>query len=230
MKPLIGIIKLDTNFRRIWGDIGNPKTWKFPVIYQTMKNIPPGKVVFQPDYELQIRSIESAQILEKRGVNAVTTTCGFLGRFQREISNSVKVPVFTSSLLQVPLVYNLLAKDRTIGILTANCQSLKEDHLLGCNIKNIPLAIKGMDNYEYFQKVFIQDQQADFDKDRIKKEILEAVIDLVNSNGKLGAVILECTNMSPYAYDIQRFINLPVFDMCSLMRWAYAGLSSQQFI
>ncbi|MDD3656231.1 MAG: aspartate/glutamate racemase family protein [Atribacterota bacterium] len=228
-KTIIGVIKLDTKFRRIQGDIGNPRTWNFPVIYQIMEGIFPERAVYYTDSELLVKAIETAKILEKKGVNGITTSCGFLGKFQKEISNSVQIPVFTSSLLQIPLIYNLLNKDRKIGVLTANYKSLTKEHLVGSGIKNIPLVIKGMDDYKYFQRVFVKDQLANFNRERVKTEIIDAAIDLRDSCDELGAVVLECTNMSPYAYDMQKYIDLPVFDMCSLMQWMYNGLVKQKF-
>lgn len=228
-KPIIGIIMLDTKFQRIKGDIGNPRTWNFPVIYQIMEEIYPKRAVHRTDAELLVKAIENAKKLENKGVNAITTSCGFLGKFQKEIAHSVQVPVFTSSLLQIPLIYNLLNKDRKIGVLTANCNSLTKEHLIGSGIENIPLVIKGMDDYKYFQRIFIEDELEYFNIEQIKAEIVEAAIDLKHSGNGLGAVVLECTNMSPYAYDIQKNIRLPVFDMYSLMQWVYRGLMTKIF-
>jgi Asp/Glu/hydantoin racemase len=40
----------------------------------------------------------------------------------------------------------------------------------------------------------------------------------------LGAIVLECTNMPPYAADIQRATGVPVFDVISLVRLVHAAL------
>jgi len=228
-KPIIGIIKPDTKFQRILGDIGNPNTWNLPVIYKVMKGISPEKVIHNDDSELFSNAIETAKILEEQGVHAITTTCGFLIKYQKAISNSVNVPVFTSSLLQVPMIYHMLNRNSKIGVLTASCKAINKKHLDDNGLNNIPLALKGMDDFDYFQMVFIKNQQEKFNRERIKAEVIEAAIDLRNSGNELGAVVLECTNMSPYAYDIQNNINLPVFDMYSLMQWMYAGLIKEKF-
>jgi aspartate/glutamate racemase len=227
--PIIGIIKLDTKFQRILGDIGNSKTWDFPVIYQPMEGIFPEKAIYNADFKLLSNAIESAKILEKKGASAITTTCGFLIKYQKEISNSVNVPVFTSSLLQIPMIYQLLKKKNKIGILTANFKALTKEHLTASGIDNIPLIIKGMEDFDYFQSVFVRDRQGDFDKEKIKAEVVEAAIDLGHYSNELGAIVLECTNMSPYAHDIQKKVNLPLFDMYSLMQWIYAGLIKEKF-
>lgn len=225
----IGIIKLDTGFNRIVGDIGNPETWKFPVIYETMEGIVPEIAVHHGDSIILDRAIEAARILEEKGVAGISTSCGFLGKFQKEIANSVKIPVFTSSLLQIPLVFRLLNKDKTIGVLTASQKSLSKDHLLGCGIEDIPLEIKGMDDYSYFQRVFMQNQLKDYDIKRMIDEIVEAAIELKNSCNNMGALVLECTNMPPFAREIQRNIDLPVFDIYSLVQWVYHSLVVRTF-
>lgn len=227
----IGIIKLDTKFERILGDIGNPKTWKFPVIFQTMEGVFPEKVIFNSDYEVLVKAIEAAKILEERGVCGITTSCGFLGKFQKKIGDSVNIPVFTSSLLQIPLIYNLINKDKKIGILTANYKSLTEEHLINCGINDIPLIIGGMDDYSYFQSIFISNQiTTSINIERLKTEFIQAAMDLKHSCNELGAIVLECTNMSPFSYDIQKGIRLPVFDINSLVEWVYNSWDKQNYI
>ena len=231
-KPYIGIIKLDTKFQRILGDIGNSRTWKFPVIYRLMKEIYPDRIVNQKDSEKSIMAmvIRTARELEEVGVDAITTTCGFLAKYQKEISNNVTVPVFTSSLLQIPMIYQMLNQEKEIAIITANSKTLTGEILSCVGIRNIPLIVTGMENKEYFQKVFVSNQLVNFNIERIKNEIIETAIDLINfHHDEIGAILLECTNMSPYAHDVQEITNLPVFDICSLMNWVYSGLKKEIF-
>ncbi len=228
-QPYIGIIKLDTKFQRLLGDIGNPNTWNFPVVYQVIEGIYPENIVNHDDYRVLISAIKAARYLEEKGVDAITTTCGFMAKYQKDISNSVNVPVFTSSLLQIPMIYQILNKKKRIGVITANSKSLTEEHLYGAGIQNSPLIIMGMENREYFQKIFIQNQPGFINKERIIKEIIETVKNMLNFNKDIGAIVLECTNMSPYAYDIQKISNLPVFDIYTLMQWFYSGLIKSFF-
>lgn len=113
--------------------------------------------------------------------------------------------------------------------MTASLEAITEGNLDDNGIKDIPLAIKGMDDFDYFQTVFVKDQLANFNTKRVKAEVIKAAIDLRNSSNKLGAVVLECTNMSPYAYDIQKYISLPVFDISTLMQWVYTGFIKERF-
>ena len=58
--------------------------------------------------------IEAARDLEAHGVRAITTSCGFLAAFHRELAAAVSVPMLTSSLLQAPLVARLRAAGAVI--------------------------------------------------------------------------------------------------------------------
>jgi hypothetical protein len=42
-------------------------------------------------------------------------------------------------------------------------------------------------------------------------------------------VLLECTNMVPYARALREHLSLPVFDIYSFMSWVHAGLSPRDF-
>src|SRR6185503_15791738 len=95
----VGILMLDTRFPRIAGDMGNATTFPFPVRYQRVSGASPERVVRGG----------------AEGVRAITTNCGFLVKFQRELAAAVSVPVFTSSLLLVPLVHRMLPPGRRVG-------------------------------------------------------------------------------------------------------------------
>src|SRR5918994_3223837 len=108
----VGILMLDTRFPRIPGDMGNAATFPFPVRYHRVSGAAPDLVVRRGAEGLLDAFVEGARLLEREGVGAVTTNCGFLVKFQREMAAAVRVPVFTSSLLLVPLVHRLLAPGR----------------------------------------------------------------------------------------------------------------------
>lgn len=152
----IGIITLDTIFPRVRGDIGNALTWDFPVIYKIVKGSVPSEVVRKRIKPIWLKLyIEAAQELEQTGVKAITTTCGFLALYQEELRNSVTIPVFTSSLMQIPLIYRMLKRDQKIGIITANSQDLTKKHLDNVGAGLVPTVIVGTENEEEFTKVFL---------------------------------------------------------------------------
>src|SRR3989442_4216842 len=147
----VGILMLDTQFPRIPGDMGNASTFPFPVRYQRVEGADPDLVVRRGAAGLLPAFIEGAQRLQHEGVGAITTNCGFLVKFQRELAKSVSVPVFTSSLLLVPLVHRLLPPGQRVGIMTVNAASLTPEHLEGAGIgSDVPLAVAGMETEKEF--------------------------------------------------------------------------------
>src|SRR5919197_1488397 len=125
----VGILILDTCFPRIPGDMGNARTFPFPVRYHRVAGADPDRVVRQGGDGLLPAFVEGARALEREGVGAITTNCGFLVKFQRALAAAVSVPVFTSSLLLVPLVHRVLAPGRRVGILTVNAPTLTPAHV-----------------------------------------------------------------------------------------------------
>ncbi len=226
--PLIGIIMLDTSFPRIPGDIGNPQTFSFPVRYRTVKGASSKRVVIDGDPLLLQPFIEAARSLESDGVKAITTSCGFLALFQQELADAVAIPVFTSSLLQVHFLRSILKKDQKIGVITALGQSLTDRHLAGVGIQSYPLAIFGMDKAAEFRAVFVEGKK-DIDIDKCRQEILAVAQEMALSDPDIGAIILECTNMPPFARAIQERVGLPVFDIVTMTNYVYSAITRQEF-
>ena len=157
-------------------------------------------------------------------MGAITTNCGFLVKYQREIAASVEVPVFTSSLLLVPLVHRMLGPDRKVGVMTVNAAALGPAHMAGAGIStDVPLAIAGLEGEKEFTRVMLGDE-LELDVDLARDEHIRVASRLVTEHPDVGAIVLECTNMPPYAADIQRTTGRPVFDIVSLVTMAHDAL------
>src|SRR5262245_26284202 len=193
----VGILMLDTRFPRIPGDMGNAATFDFPVRYHRVGGATPDRVVRQGQRELLPAFIEGARFLEREGVRAVTTNCGFLAKFQSEMAASVSIPVFTSSLMLVPLVHRMLPTGRAVGILTVDASALRDEHLRGAGIPpDLPVAVAGLEEEKEFTRVLLGDQ-LELDVDAARAEHLAVARRLVAHRPDIGAIVLECTNMPP---------------------------------
>ena len=221
----VGILMLDTRFPRIPGDMGNAATFPFPVRYHRVTGASPDLVVRRGAEGLLPSFVEGARALEREGVGAITTNCGFLVKYQREMAAAVRVPVFASSLLLVPLVYRMLAPGRRVGLMTVNAASLGPEHLAGAGIpSDLPLAVAGMEGEKEFTRVMLGDE-LEMDVDLAREEHVRVARRLVAEHPDVGAIVLECTNMPPYAADIQRETGLAVFDITTLVRMAHDALA-----
>ena len=217
--PRVGILMLETTFPRIKGDIGNPETFPFPVLYQTVNGASPQKVVIEADAGLIDAFVDAGKALAARGVRAITTSCGFLALFHRHLVEALPVPVFTSSLLQVHLARSVIRSDQKIGIITAHRPSLTNRHLAGVGIQDYPLAIVGMERAREFSAVFIGGKTT-LDEGQCHQEMRAAAGRLMLEHPDVGAIVLECTNMPPYADTVRRETGLPVFDVVTMVNHA----------
>lgn len=213
IRPKIGVLMLDTTFERIVGDIGNPKSFSLPVEYQVVSGATVNRVVKEADKKLVDVFIKAGKELQAKGVEAITTSCGFLAIFQREIAKELTVPFYSSSLIQIPIVHSIMGGP--IGVLTARKASLTSRHLAGVGADRIPTVIYGMDDKYYFSSAIVE-QTIDLDKGSIQQEMVEKAVELYQDHPDIKAIVLECTNMPPYKEAIQREIPLPIFDIFNL--------------
>ena len=222
--PFMGIIMLDTTFPRIKGDIGNPDTFDFPVQFQVVKNASVERLVIQADEDLIQPFIDTGRTLINAGAIALGTSCGFLALFHQALTKTLDVPVFSSSLLQVHLARPLLKPGGKVGIITARKSALTHKHLSAIGIEDIPLAIQGMDQAREFSEVFIQGKTT-LDESQCRKEMKAAARELITTHPEVGPIVLECTNMPPYADIVREVTGRPVFDVTTLLNTAWASLT-----
>lgn len=224
----IGILMLETKFPRIPGDMGNATTWDFPVVYRIVKGATPVRVIKEADPTLLEPFIEAAKDLENVGVRAITTVCGFLAIFQEEIANAVNIPVFTSSLMQIPLVYRMLRNDQKVGLITGDPASLTKEHLAAVGADSVPMVAVGIKDKE-LSRVVMNDELT-LDVDKVRSDLVMAAHSLVSQHPEVGAIVMECANFPPYARAIQKEIGLPIFDIYTLTNMVYSALVRNDFV
>ncbi len=218
---------LETRFPRILGDIGNALTWPFPVLYRVVRGASPDRVVRRGAEGLLDAFVAAARDLVADGADGITTNCGFLALFQAELSRAVGVPVATSSLMQVSMVQSLLPPGRRVGILTISESTLTTDHLTASNV-SVDTPVVGTDSGQEFTRVILDDEPT-LDVGLARRDLLEAGARLMTEHPDTGAIVLECTNMVPYAIDLQRTLGVPIFSIYTFVQWFHAGLSPRAF-
>lgn len=214
----IGILMLESSFPRIPGDTGNASSFDYPVRLRPVKGADYKRLVIERDPALLRPFIEAAKELQAEGVRAVTTNCGFLALFQRELAEALKVPVFTSSLMLVPMVSRMLGSNKRVGIMTADASALDEAHFngVGWSSKDYAVVVIGMEDEPLFTKVFAQDR-LEIDVDQMQADMVNVARRLVEAHPDIGAIVFECTNMPPYAHAVQHAVGLPIFHIFSLI-------------
>jgi len=220
---LIGIILLDTKFPRLPGDVGSPGTFAFPVLFERVKGAGPSRVVKERDRSLISSFVEAARVLEKRGAKAITTSCGFLALWQKEISAEVEIPVFTSSLLQVPWAYQVTGRRGRIGVLTVDEASLTREHFQGAGAGDIPYVVRGMKEESEFCRVFVGNTP-DINVKKAESEVATEAAVLTKENPDVAAIVLECTNMPVFGKAVRKAVEVPVFDIITLTNYVWTSI------
>lgn len=220
-KAKIGVLMLNTSFERIKGDIGNKETFDFPVIYETVEQATVDRVVKEANQTLIEPFIKAGKRLETRGVRAITTSCGFLALFQKEIQKELTVPFYSSSLIQIPMI-SLIAGGK-VGVLTAKKSSLTDDHFLNVNVDPSSVIIAGMDDMDAFRSAIIE-ETAPLNSEAVSLEVKHAIEQLIKKHPEIRAIVLECTNLPPYKEAIKQVTNLPIFDIETLTNYIYNSL------
>lgn len=234
--PLIGILGWEAGHKdtlrqleQIRGNIAHPATFGFPVLYKRVKGAYYQTVVVQPNAHVLQAMIQAARELEREGIRAIATSCGFNVIYQRELANAVDVPVFASSLLQVPLVHRMLKGGQKVGIITADSECLTERHLENAGItKTIPVAIRGVEATEEFARIRA-DPNAVLDVDKFEEEVVGVAEALLRGHRELGAIVLECTDLPPFAAAIRRTVGLPVFDIVTLTQMVHEAVACDRW-
>jgi hypothetical protein len=204
--PVVGVVMLDTQFPRPPGDVGNFASWRVPVNFQVVRGIWPDKVV-QSAKGLRAGRVVPAFVaivrgLEKKGVSVITTSCGFLVLLQKELQAAVRVPVVTSSLLQLP---GLLRQEAQVGVLTIHAGVLGEEHIRSAGVPRDRVAdviVQGVDRQGEFASAILGNKPQ-MDLARAEADVVAAALALQARAPQLRTVVLECTNMPPYAAAIR---------------------------
>ncbi len=223
----VGILMLEARFPRIPGDMGHAQTWPFPVHYKVVPQASPERVVRQRGAGLLDSFVEAGRELVARGADGITTNCGFLSLFQAELAVALSVPVAASALMQAPLVQKILPPGRKVGILTISSETLSEDHLIAAGA-DPDTPVMGTDAGQEFSRVILGDA-AELNVALARQDNVDAARRLVETHPEVGAIVLECTNMVPYAGAIHAATQRPVFSIYSFVTWFQSSLQPRGF-
>ena len=223
----IGILLLDTGFKRVPGDIGHAGTWPFPVHYAVVRGAT-GQRVSQPGAGGTLELfVQEAEKLAALGVAGIATSCGFLAALQPELAARCPIPIATSSLLQIPMVSRLLAPGKRVGVLTPLPSALTPAHFHAIGVTDIP-PIAGLPADSLFVRD-LTENRISIDTDAHRLEVLDMVDDLLRRHQDIGAIVSECANFPVHSAAIEQTFGLPVFDTYSLVTWLHAGLRPRRF-
>ncbi len=222
----LGILMLDARFPRVPGDMGNGDTWPFPVLYEIVRGATPERVVRRRAEGLDGDFLDAARRLVDRGAAAVTTVCGFLSLFQPELAAHAGVPVASSTLMQVAALDRMLPPGKRTGVITVSRESLWDDHFTAVGAPT-DTPVEGTEGGRELTRVLIGNQPW-LDMGAAEADVTAAARRLAARCPEVGAIVLECANMAPYAAAVRRETGLPVHDIYSFITWVHSGFAEDR--
>jgi hypothetical protein len=224
----IGVLLLDTFVPFIPGDVANATTYDFPVRFQKVQGLTTKRVLGKDPAAFEPLLV-AAEELAGQGVRAITGDCGFLAIHQRRLASRLEMPVFLSSLLQIPFISGILGPDRKVGVITADSKGLDEPLLSAVGVESgEQLVIRGMEEQPGFSKAVIEETGV-LDSGRVESEAVSVARKIVEDEPDVGALLLECSCLPPYGRTIQEAVGLPVFDYVTMINYVHSALVKRRF-
>ena len=125
------------------------------------------------------------------------------------------------------MVNALLPPGRRAGILTISASTLTPEHLIKAGVPE-GTPVGSTEGGEEFTRAILGNE-LDLDVEAARRDNVAAALELQARHPGLGAIVLECTNMIPYAADIRAATGLPTFSMESFVSWFQSGLSPRRY-
>jgi hypothetical protein len=137
-------------------------------------------------------------------------------------------PVFLSSLLQVPMILNSLKPGQKVGIICAVKEALTPYILDQCGVTDPDsVVVAGAQDIPEFQNIV--NSRGAFNSAVLERDLVALARELVNDHPEVGALLLECSDMPPYAWAIQNALGLPVFGFITLINWVQQAVVRRPF-
>ena len=218
----VGVLLFEQVGERMRGDPGLPGSLPFPV---RLGYVPGSyRELIQGSPAIRDQLCQAASRLAREGAGVIVGDCGLMVLYQREIAQAAGVPTAASSLILLPLLRQLIGQDRTIGILTGHSQLLGYAHLIAAGASSLDgLVIQGMEEEPHFRQVVIEGQGR-HDYDLMRRDVLRAAEKLLDRGRPVGGLLLECSNLCTYAWELSQTLRLPVFDIGTAAQFLRLGL------
>ena len=226
----LGIIILDDVYPGFPGDVRNASAYPFPIQYEIAEGVDIWALVHEEDKSpCRAPILRAARKLEKMGCRAIAAECGYFAYFQRDASAHVDVPVFMSSLLQVPWAQRLIGPDKVVGILMAREAQLRQAHLEAVGVRiGSNYVVQGAEDEgrcPEFEQLWYEPKRTDPPGayyDKAERDFVQVATEFCQAYPNMGAMVLECTGMQPFARALQRQIDIPIFSWGTLLDYAYS--------
>jgi Asp/Glu/hydantoin racemase len=232
----VGILKFDNKFYPMMpGDVGNATTYPFPVLIREIKGLEdnPYPPLVAPDgtYNAEVElCIDAAMQMEKDGVRAIAMCCGFFSLIQPVVAQHVGIPIMTSPLMMIPVIHQMLRPGQTVLVVTAAARLLSNDFFqpVGADL-NDRVTLVGLDDSSCFNAMCMGGTEQSFEYEELRDDLISAIAEGRKRDPHVGAILLECTTLPPFAVEVRAATGLPVFDFVACVEWMHRAVAPKSY-
>jgi len=231
----IGVLLFDgRRYPILPGDVANASSYGLPVrmkVVEGLFDVPPPPKLWPngeaPDGARRMR--DAAIELEREGVRALVAACGFFVALQDYLAAAVKIPVFTSPLIIVPLLSRMLG-NRKLGVLTASKSLLDDDFLEISGItKSMNVVVQGIEESTEFYATHMGGKRIEMDAGLLRDQVVGIAARFAKAHPDMAGMLIECSNLPTFSADIQHATGLPVFDYFTFVKFVEASIVQKPF-
>lgn len=206
----VGILTLDTAHPLELGNVQHAESFPFPVVYAVVRDVSMSALM-NGDSGASQPILTAVDELNRQGVSIIVGACGSFANYQQQAAQASNVPVFMSILLEVPFILRALPPNKKLGIIFANASTFTQRVRSECGIDDTSRIVNvGANTIPAFGAILRQ--QHTLDGAALERGLLELAQDTLHKEASIGAWLLQCSDLPPYAAAIQRATSLPVFD------------------
>jgi hypothetical protein len=216
----VGVLHVASPFAFVPGNIQNATTLPFTIAYECVSDVTLTDVL-SGQSKVEQGLVAAARRLEARGVRAIVGACGSFANFQRTLQNAVNVSVCASVLVQVPWLLSCLPSHKRLGIIFADRRSFTPGMQEQCAIHTLE-RLEITDCMELAPFRALLERPYEVAHAALGSAITQHVRSFVRQHPDIGMLMLQCSELPPYAAAIQRATSLPVVDVNTLVSWAYS--------
>lgn len=221
----LGIIAIELEYPKLPGNVVNASTYDFPVMYEKVSF--EMEELFRGDEAIKGQIVEAAKKLEGEGVRAIIGACGFFAHFQKDVKEAVKVPVYLSSLCQLPMIKTGLREGQKIAVVAASGESVNDGLLRSVGGSMEDIEVFDVGSMESFAP--IRWGKHELDNGKLTEDMRALGASIREEHPEVGAILLECSDLPPYAWAVQEGSGLPVYDFITLINWVKASVVQKPY-
>lgn len=234
--PAIGILRIDYTYPPALGDAAHPNSYYYRTPHATIKGLSfEDAQKGAPLTPAQRTAMEAGlRALEGKKVMGIAGDCGFLQNYQADAREMSRVPTFISPLLQAPMLARMYAPHEHILVVTANGAALKPQmpKLLGqCTVRDPAtqkrFLVVGCEDVPGFGEEIAAGKKIDVE--RVTPEMLKLVNRELAAMPTIRCILLECTELPPYADALRQATGLPVLDVITLVDFFHGAISENPY-